>query len=244
MASNDHDLGQQKLRLEIEKLAAEVKQIEAQLRPKQDRAAKLKQYIGVLVVIVTLFAGGWGLYTGASTFLDQRERQYEFNVSKELIELSRQLASEDRIMSANAAILLSAFEVHAVPILVENLSVTDNESFHANIRDSLALIMKKKRIVEDPDLVLLPVTDEMEFVFEEQARRPGPSLDVILNYVQTLAVLAKGSEHNVILDVICRMQKKVKEQSTTLDKGQTSTLLKALRKSIVAISKNDEYSCS
>lgn len=243
MASNDYDLGQQKLRLEIKKLAAEVKQIEARLRSERDRAAKLKQYLGILIAIVTLGAGGWGLYTGASTFLDQRERQYEVTVSKELIELSRQLASEDRIVRANAAILLSAFEVHAIPILVENLSVTDKAGLHDDIRNSLALIMKKKRLAETPDLVLIPLKDQMVFVFEEQARRLEPSLEVILNYVETLAVLANDSEHEGILKAICSMQIKVNDQKTALNESQAPTLLTALRKTIDTISKNENYVC-
>ena len=243
MASNDPDLARQKLRLEIDKLAAEVRQIEAQLLAGKDWVATLKRKFGVIAVILTVGVGGWGLYTGIWTFLDQRERQYEFNVSKELIELSRQLASDDRIERANAAILLSAFEVDAIPILVENLSVTDKEGLHTDIRKSLALIMKKNNVRKKPGRVLQPLARQMEAVFDEQVRQPRPSVNAILNYVQTLKVLAQGSQHKTSLAATCRIQKRLDEGSTSLIGTDAVALGKALKNSLKSISTSESYEC-
>jgi hypothetical protein len=178
----DRELTTEKLRLEVEKLRLDVA---------AGRGAR--QWLVLAGGAVALVASGWGLYEGASTFLEQRQRRFEFEVSQEMITLANQLGAQDPVERANAALLLSSFEEQAVPVLVSSLRRTDHPDLRRHLVESLRLILAKERVRHEPGIVLGPLAREARSVFAEERLQPVPSAERMVNLVIALRDLGSAA---------------------------------------------------
>ena len=217
---------QRKEELEVEKLAAEVSELKSPWH-------RFTTGTGILAAVVALGAGAWGLYSAVSTFLDQRARQYAFDVSAELVDLSKQLASENRIERANAALLLSAFEEQALPILVTHLRHTEIDNLPTDIGYALRLVLAKENM--KPDTVLGPLVEQTRMVLQEESKRATPSIAVVVNYVTTLGTVGAASEHAGSLEVLCEIRR--------AELGVEESLKHSVAEALRSISGEQSFEC-
>lgn len=222
--------------MEISKLAAETEEIERRLAAKPSFWNKSRDSIIYLTALVTLGAGGFGIFNEVGTYLSQRQREieqaekaYEFNINQEIILLSRQLASPIEIERNNAALLLSGFEENALPILVENLRLTDKGSLPQKLTNSLDLILRKKKSddlkkqKQRTERILTFVAREAEAFFDTQYSGDDYDLLAMKNYIVAMGRLGARAP-GTIGPVLARMREKLTDRKSRIVNGDRETL--------------------
>jgi hypothetical protein len=222
--------------LEVEKLEAELREIQAKTAELTSLRVKFKGWINILVIVVALLSGGWGLYEASNKFFDQRERELEFNVSKEMILLSTQLGSANPTERANAALLLAEFEEHSVPILISNLRVTDKPHLSDHLIESLKLIMKKERVKKHPEKVLDPLLKQSVLIFDEEILKTSPSIEAMANYLDALSEVAAGSQNGKIVSSLKALKSKINSLDSPFGAIQKDGLITRIDETIKSIS--------
>lgn len=207
----DPNIDEQKKRLEVDKLQAEVDEINGRTQGASAIVARWSGITGLLVTIVGLGAGGAGLYYGYQDFSTRSEnesmrraRQLDFEVGREIIELSQNLSDADKTKRTSAAILLSAYEEHSVPILVANLHTEDQALAGAIVR-SLGLILEKPRLREKPEQVASPLIEETEILVAGELIKSEPNTLAMSTFVDALGKLFAGSQNQAVLDALQRL---------------------------------------
>ncbi|MDX1503461.1 MAG: hypothetical protein R3325_13960 [Thermoanaerobaculia bacterium] len=169
--------------LERRKLAAELREIESRVAEKGRffRPESFKVWVGLGIAVVTLASG----ILGGWTTLRQWRREYELELSQELIQLVRDLNSGDPEKSETGALLLSSFEEDALPFLVAALPrVSDPEP----VIESLRLVAEKKRV--DPAMVVRRLTEATDAAFREQYLHSADKrVDGLKNYFAAIGAL-------------------------------------------------------
>lgn len=196
------NLADLKTQAEIDKLNAEIDQIRALREFEATRLGRFQPWSAAALAVVGIFSGAWATYEVASGYFEQQARQLEFTVTGDIINLSSQLADTDPIKRANAALLLSGFEEHAVPILVSTLRRTDRTGLADHIIHALALILKKERIKDHKDKVFAPLGRQMRLDFEEAARSSPSKTDSVIHYLDAVAQLGVGTGSSALLESI------------------------------------------
>lgn len=195
-----------KLRVEIEKLRAEREQIICRTRAERGFGGWLREWSAILLGLVTVAGAGWGLYASYTTYWAQRQREHEFRVTQEVIALSVQLASADEVERANAALLLAELGLNAVPILVNNLRVTDRPGLARHLQAALVVVLERLRAQDsddfDPWPVVGPLLEEGGYVLERELRSANPSIEAVVNHISALQAIAVRIDDPDALDRI------------------------------------------
>lgn len=187
---------------EIAKLEAETREIEARLAAQPSYWDKSKEKIVYFTALLTLFAGGWEIYQTTDQYFRQREQEaeqaekaYAFNVNKELILLSQQMASAKVVERNNAVLLLSGFEEDAVPILVANLGATDRGNLPQRLISALDLVLSKIKSKDETkqrqrsERIMAYIAREAEDFIDTQHSKKGYDLLAMKNYIDALGKL-------------------------------------------------------
>jgi hypothetical protein len=116
-------LKEEKLRKEIEEINFRIEQQKSSLG-----LEKIKAHSGYLVILVPLILGLLTFYVEINKYLDQREKEQKFKISKEMIQLVNELNSGSEAIRRNAALELAFFGKPAVPILIENLDNVEHQN--------------------------------------------------------------------------------------------------------------------
>ncbi len=238
------NLWEDKTRKEAEKLEAETREINSRLESKPSYWDKSKERVIFLTALVTLGAGGWGLYATVNEYFHQREqeaeqaeREYTFTVNKEMIDLSQQLASKKSEVRHHAALLLSAFEEDAVPILVANLRLTDKGDLPEQVTKALELVLSKekskdkKKQKERIERILSYIGDEAEAFLEDQYLRNNYDFLAIRNFIVALGKLGARSP-SVIRPALNRMKAKLADSESRITADDRETLESWIKESL------------
>ena len=221
-------LPEDKAGLEVAKLRAEVEEIHARTKGPAATLARLTGITGLVVTMLSLIAGGVGLYYGYMDFrtrseneVNRQARQLDFEVGRAIIELSMSLSSSDKTKRTNATILLSAYEEHSVPILLANLRTHDQTLAESVVR-SLKLILKKPRIREKPELVKTPLVEEAQAVFAEELQKDAPDTLAMTYFADAFGEIFAGTKDTDVLGLLNRLD----DQVVSAEKTVTTTELK------------------
>ena len=185
--SKGHSLERVKELLEAKKLRAEIRDLNARFKyDSEQRAGEHRpsatlrdHWLPVVISMLGIVSTVVTVAITARTYLDQQDRQYEFDLShnNQAIDLvNKDLRSKDKQVREGAAILLAAFERHAVPLLLMNLTLPGLEDPDPAIH-SLMLIKKNPR-VKPRDQVVSPLLDRAEQEFRD--RNLNSEQDVII----------------------------------------------------------------
>lgn len=183
-----------KKELEKQKIEAEIKEIEFKiLTGKKAKLSEfLKNWTTIGIAAISIITGFYTLWEN----LSQRKKEYDFKLNKEIITLSEQLNSKDKYIRENAAILLSAYEKDAVPLLLKSLERFEKPE---SIIYSLKLIKEKEetKVILNPLIEIAKEIFEREYSFlrseEESASDSNKKAQIaIANYIETLGELCKG----------------------------------------------------
>ena len=183
------------------KLQAEIREIDFKIKAEQNRIESekegslredLKGWMGIITPIASLSIAVISVWS----FLDQRQKEYEFNINKEMIALVNQMSDSTKIKSEHAAVLLSSFEKGAVPILLTNLESTENRQA---VIESLTWIKSKKNVDEVED-VIQPLLNRAEKIIHRELSKPPETLNrrPILNYLFAIGELCQDRKQEVI----------------------------------------------
>jgi hypothetical protein len=222
--------------LEIEKLQAEVAELQAKTRAHTSKLSKFRTWLTVVLGVGSLIGGVTTFYFRSETFLIQQKRRYEFEAPQQIIVLAEKLGSENSMVRDNAAILLSAFEEHAVPILVSNLRRTDTPDLSRSLIASLKLIMQKQDI--KPDQVLGPLLEETKLVFEEEYRRQNPDTKAITNYILALKEVGAGQKAVKIITALEAIEARLVEPASPIQGLKRNALTGHIDEAIQSVSGN------
>lgn len=134
------ELEKQKLQAEIDLLRAQL-DIEKGKKDKEEKSKeskitaaekRLKNWLPLILTIIALGGGLWGgLFEPISNFIRERQRDYEVNWNEKMIGFVDNLSNDDQSKVNYAIIMLSAYELDALPILLltlEQTKTTDNEA--------------------------------------------------------------------------------------------------------------------
>lgn len=193
--------------LEKEKLRAEIAELEQKTRLAGEghRRERRKQLSVLGVAVVTITSGLIGAGITASTFLDQRQRAYDLTLTKEIIQLSESLAHESETRRTTAALLLSAYEQDAVPLLLMRLESARSEAEVEAIVRSLQQITTKEKVDPLADVVM-PLRAGLASSLAQvlvpadgagsRALDDVPAATAVLHHLTALVALAPGIDRS------------------------------------------------
>ena len=153
-----------------------------------DGMAQRVALVGAIVTVLITLAGGF--YT-ADEFLDQRSRRYDIELDQHMVALARQLyESPEGAQRQVAALMLSAYETAAIPLLLWNLEQAPNEAAQEAVIEALRLIEEKSRV--KPDTVLTSVLTAARRVMRRELARPADQVreETIVRYIDAAAAFA------------------------------------------------------
>lgn len=171
--------------LERRKLAAEVAKLEqepSRLAVMGGAAVKIVGFVGAVLAAAST---GWAVYSS----LDQRAQERRFRVDQQIITLAGQLAANDPVTRANAALLLVAFEDDAIPILVKNLRFADRFKSQHDLSNALALVLETPNIAAAPARLFDPLLAETREIFIENSEAERPRVETMLAFLHTISQL-------------------------------------------------------
>ena len=213
MMFDKEELEKRKLRAEIDEIvqrkAFEKRRIESEEKKvfRIIPRGALKSLLISIPIVITILSGIVAIWIEVSGFLDRKEKEYAFTLNDNMIKLVKQLNCKNPDEREYAAILLSAYEKDAIPILLWNLERTDAPN--ATIK-SLSLIKEKTKI--ETDKVLNPLLNSARVVFNRECHKPKMNIRPIRNYIMALGELGTEKKKSVI-----ELLKNLKEQ---IDKKQ------------------------
>lgn len=232
------NLSEQKLKYEIQKTLLEIDEIKNKSSENTKWQNIITNYTTPVASILAAVSVGWALFVGASTYLEQRKLAFDIQLTREMIDLSKQLSSNVDIERNNAAILISAYEEHAVPILVRNLRVTHPTDFADHLIESLSVIMEKERIKLKPEIVLEPLIQQTLTVFAAEHQKTEYSLPMMVNHLTALGSLATNAQKEDIVLLLSSVEKIIQSKSSEITVTDRERLLKIISETVFLAQKN------
>lgn len=219
----------EKAALELEKLRVEIDEIEDRLRASRSAAARVKTWAGVLVSVVAIVSGAVGVIQVAGNYFVQKDKELQFQITGELVNLSKQLASSDAIERANAALLLSGYQEHAVPLLAATLRRTDKPGLPEQIIESLKLVKAKERVREHPEAVFDPLLAQADLAYRELTVSTDTKKQAALwIYLKAIGELGRGTGNEKLLSALERYGRLVEAPDSRIQGDPQSDLLKLI----------------
>ncbi len=194
-----------KEKLEKKKLKAEIREIKLRVSTERNRikfekkrgfkfANFLKNWVAIFLTFIAVGSGIVTIWIKSSTFLAQKEKEYDFKVNQEMIVLVNQLSSKEQNKREDAKLLLSNFEKDAIPILMGQLKRNETAEAAEVTIDSLRLVNEKI----NSSIVIDELYDSAEKVFERESLNPDMNIKSVRNYIIALGELGKEKEKDVV----------------------------------------------
>lgn len=215
--SNDGELEQ----LQRDKLRAEIEQLKVSTDAQRQQIDTVPKRLsdGVLsstLTFVAIFTGIGTFYFQSDAFLTQKNKEYEFRVTQEIITLVKQLNSENENEQMDAALLLSNFEDDAIPILLENLERTSHPD---STIESLKLVKRKLSRKNEEHALFDSLLSHAEETFLERINNPNADIQAVLSYVDCLGQL--GAERmQQVLDLLVNLEASALAVESTLEDNE------------------------
>lgn len=159
-------------------------------------------FLTALSMGVSIIIGGVSIIVGFFTFLDQQSDRDKFNVTTEVIKLVDRLRTSN---DGSYAILLAAYEEHAVPILLVSLNKVGSETFVTGVIDALKLIAEKK-----PNAVIPMLNNRTRSIFKAVTDGDASKFEPLLNYIEALGHLRKLGSTNESEKTLSELYTKLK----------------------------------
>ena len=178
-------------RLELDKLAAEIDQIR-----KAGGLEKWKLVSTYLGIILSLLLGMPMALYQFGQYLDQRKKQQEFIVTREMILLIDKMNNINSSEASKrvAALGLSLIGLPAVPILIENLDIRHKkDAVYEAVAQALVGILQMQA---DPDKVLRPALNATRRIVDREFSEPEPSPKTLWAHFNALAALKTAAKSN------------------------------------------------
>lgn len=212
--------------LEKEKLKAEIREIKLRVATERNRINVekkrgfkfikfLRNWAAVIIAFITIITGSLTIGTKIYTFLKEKEIAQDVKVGKQMRELVDDLGSKDKNREYTA-ILLSAYEERAIPILLMSLRTGSPES----ITEALRLIKEKVK----PKVVIDPLIESTKRAFSQEHRKNDTKYQTsIKNHLYALGELGKEKEGDIVV-LLENLEERIEEDSELT--GGNKTIIK------------------
>jgi hypothetical protein len=185
---------QSKEALEAAKLTEEIKDLKVRYKFRA-----LPTIISIVTILATIITAG----ITACSYIDQERRRYEFELSETMIKVVKDLGSREPVERRAAALLLSAFEANAVPVLILSLATGPA---NPDTVEALRLIKNKKRVNAKTDVVE-PLLDRAA---EEFKASPLTRVQVLTNFTNAVGFLASEDKGRAV-DLLRSLRRRIDE---------------------------------
>ena len=184
--------------LKREKITAEIELLQAKLKndyPKKVAKNKkeklvvfIKNWYAVVLGLCTLGISIWGVFYPLKTYFDDKSKEMEYNLNRDMISLTSKLTSEIPQEQTEAVMMLSYYEQNSIKILLHFLERTGDESLRDEIVSTLENIYKEhgKKINE---LSLEHIKINAVKFKEQEFDANSNSYRALLNYMKLVEII-------------------------------------------------------
>ena len=144
------ELEKEKLQEEINLLRERIKKEYGESQP-ESRWSKFvdffKQWYSVMLALIAVGGGFWGIFYPVKTFLTEQQKTVQYSLNENMIGALDKLKANDRISRENSIIILSYYDLNAIPILLSKYIVLADDSIDAkqDYIEAINLIYSRKQ---------------------------------------------------------------------------------------------------
>ncbi len=143
------DLEKEKLEEEIKILRARIKNEFPEHKPKGwfDKVSDFfRRWYSVVLAIIAVAGGFWGIFYPVKTFLNERQKAVQYDINENMINALEGLEKDDKIAKENSIIILSYYDLNAIPILLNKYIESDylDQDLQLEYMDAISMIYKRK----------------------------------------------------------------------------------------------------
>lgn len=178
--------------------------------------------ISLIVAIVSMLAGIWGLVIPARNFFKDKQKEKHYELSRDMVELANNLQSDSVKLQQEAVLLLSYYDLNSMPILLyqlENFSNSVQKDMVDHVIKSISLIYMRNKS---------EVTSEIIYYFSNLFRQTDTEkkwddlkYNSLLNYAELVnKITFREKDKRRIVSLIEDMQEKIEKDPGLKDKMQ------------------------
>jgi hypothetical protein len=166
------EIQKEKIQAEINLINAKIRKVYPESRP-MSRFGKVaeffKQWYAVILALIAVFGGFWGIFAPVKSYFNERNKAVQYELNANMIDAMGKLDSADMNLQGNAIMVLSYYDLNAIPIFLDKLVKTDPGDTYLQQKyiEAIKLIYKRKRA----DIVD-KITSKMDYSFQQVSRDP------------------------------------------------------------------------
>ena len=150
---NLEELQQEKLMAEINLINAKIKKEYPESKP-LSRFARIslafKNWYAIILAVIAVGGGFWGIFAPVKSYFNERNKAVQYELNENMIKAMERLDQEEGIKRDNAIMILSYYDLNAIPIFLDKLVSTDfEEERNLNLQqkyiEAINLIYKRNR---------------------------------------------------------------------------------------------------
>lgn len=146
--------------LQQEKLVAEINLINAKIKKEYPESKPLsrfarvslvfKNWYAIILAVIAVGGGFWGIFAPVKSYFNERNKAVQYELNENMIKAMEKLDLEEGINRDNAIMILSYYDLNAIPIFLDKLVSTDfEEERNLNLQqkyiEAINLIYKRNR---------------------------------------------------------------------------------------------------
>lgn len=194
----------EKQRLEKQRLKSEIEFFEAITKSAKGPNKTKTRGISLTVVstIVAILTGGFVLFLKVDEFLEQKQKAYSITYTEQMISFVDKLKENKSWESDQAILLLSSFEIDALPILLFNLENEPVNRQEVYLR-SLKMI-KEKKTVDKEEFIEKLIESSRDYLLSKFGKKYTNTDEqdqkkyALRNYIFILGGLSDGFEREIV----------------------------------------------
>ena len=107
----------------------------------------LRKWYAVVIALFAVAGGFWGIFYPVKTYLEERQKAVKYTINENMIKALEDLES-DNISAKNSLIVLSYYDLNAIPILLNKYYVLDRDEdeLRQEYIKTISLVYKRRNI--------------------------------------------------------------------------------------------------
>lgn len=143
--------------LEKEKLQEEINLLKARIenefpedepKTKWDKVTEFFQkWYAVMLALIAVAGGFWGIFYPVKTYLNEQQKAVQYTLNENMITALEGLESKDSVSKENSIIILSYYDLNAIPILLNKFIESDHEDkeLQQDYIEAISLIYNRQK---------------------------------------------------------------------------------------------------
>lgn len=196
MDTQDTNLKTERLRAEIEFLSAITEKV---TNPPQKKT--WIDFIPMIGSLITVLGGGLALFMSVNSLIEQQKKVYSMTYSSQMVDFLEKSRSDDEFVQDQAIMLLSSYEMDAVPMLL--LSLENSELDKQKIFISSFTMISNKETIDKEELLNTVMESSLDFIdlnfneFLVDEREQNQKVIAIRNYIALLGGINMDNDKSI-----------------------------------------------